>query len=285
MKDKKQSLLRQRFLNKYRLVILKEDSYEEKFSYRLSGLNIFLLSSLLAGVIISLTTSLIAFTPLKEYIPGYDSTLLRANAVKNIEIVDSLTRVVYNNQKFINSVGAVISGDIQKNDIETNLSSTINPSTKANIKITLEDSVLRKIVEKEDRFNALEPANKKVDFVLFSPVVGKISSNFDPSLRHYGIDIALPLKTPVKSIAAGSVVFSELTVQTGHVIIIKHLFGLVSVYKHNDSGLIRQGDLIESGQVIAFSGNSGEITTGPHLHFELWREGSPVDPTEYINFE
>ena len=285
MKDKKQSLLRQRFLNKYRLVILKEDSYEEKFSYRLSGLNIFLLSSLSAGVIISLTTSLIAFTPLKEYIPGYDSTLLRANAAKNIEIVDSLTRVVYNNQKFINSVGAVISGDIQKNDIETNLSSTINPSTKANIKITLEDSVLRKIVEKEDRFNALEPANKKVDFVLFSPVVGKISSNFDPGLRHYGIDIALPLKTPVKSIAAGSVVFSELTVQTGHVIIIKHLFGLVSVYKHNDSGLIRQGDLIESGQVIAFSGNSGEITTGPHLHFELWREGSPVDPTEYINFE
>ena len=285
MKDKKQSLLRQRFLNKYRLVILKEDSYEEKFSYRLSGLNIFLLSSLLAGVIISLTASLIAFTPLKEYIPGYDSTLLRANAVKNIEIVDSLTRVVYNNQKFINSVGAVISGDIQKNDIETNLSSTINPLLKADIKITLEDSVLRKIVEKEDRFNALEPANKKVDFVLFSPVVGKISSNFDPGLRHYGIDIALPLKTPVKSIAAGSVVFSELTVQTGHVIIIKHLFGLVSVYKHNDSGLIRQGDLIESGQVIAFSGNSGEITTGPHLHFELWREGSPVDPTEYINFE
>ena len=180
MKDKKQSLLRQRFLNKYRLVILKEDSYEEKFSYRLSGLNIFLLSSLLAGVIISLTTSLIVFTPLKEYIPGYDSTLLRTNAVKNIEIVDSLTRVVYNNQKFINSVGAVISGDIQKNDIETNLSSTISPSSKANIKITLEDSVLRKIVEKEDRFNALEPANKKVDFVLFSPVVGEISSNFDP---------------------------------------------------------------------------------------------------------
>ena len=285
MKDKKQSLLRQRFLNKYRLVILKEDSYEEKFSYRLSGLNIFLLSSLLTGVIISLTTSLIAFTPVKEYIPGYDSTLLRANAVKNIEIVDSLTRVVYNNQKFINSVGGVISGDIQKNDIETNLSSTINPSSKPDIKITSEDSVLRKIVEKEDKFNALEPANKKVDFVLFSPVVGEISSNFDPGLRHYGIDIALPLKTPVKSIAAGSVVFSELTVQTGHVIIIKHSFGLVSVYKHNDSGLIRQGDLIESGQVIAFSGNSGEITTGPHLHFELWREGSPVDPTEYINFE
>ena len=285
MKDKKKSFIRRSLSNKYRLVILKEDSYEEKFSYRLSGLNIFLLTSLLAVMVVLVTTSIIAFTPLKEYIPGYDSTSLRANAVKNIEIVDSLTKVVYNNQKFINSVGAVISGDMKKVEIETNLSTSSNVSERPNIKTTTEDSVLRKIVEKEDRFNALEPVNKKVDFVLFSPVVGEISSNFDPGIKHYGIDIALPLKTPVKSIASGSVVFSELTVQTGYVIIIKHSFGLVSVYKHNDSSLIRQGDLIESGQVIAFSGNSGEITTGPHLHFELWREGSPVDPKEYINFE
>ena len=285
MKDKKKSFIRRGLSNKYRLVILKEDSYEEKFSYRLSGLNIFLLTSLLAVLVVLVTTSIIAFTPLKEYIPGYDSTSLRANAVKNIEIVDSLTKVVYNNQKFINSVGAVISGDMKKVEIETNLSTSSNASERPNIKTTTEDSVLRKIVEKEDRFNALEPVNKKVDFVLFSPVVGEISSNFDPAIKHYGIDIALPLKTPVKSIASGSVVFSELTVQTGYVIIIKHSFGLVSVYKHNDSSLIRQGDLIESGQVIAFSGNSGEITTGPHLHFELWREGSPLDPKEYINFE
>ena len=285
MKDKKKSFIRRSLSNKYRLVILKEDSYEEKFSYRLSGLNIFLLTSLLAVLVVLVTTSIIAFTPLKEYIPGYDSTSLRANAVKNIEIVDSLTKVVYNNQKFINSVGAVISGDMKKVEIETNLSTSSNASERPNIKTTTEDSVLRKIVEKEDRFNALEPVNKKVDFVLFSPVVGEISSNFDPGIKHYGIDIALPLKTPVKSIASGSVVFSELTVQTGYVIIIKHSFGLVSVYKHNDSSLIRQGDLIESGQVIAFSGNSGEITTGPHLHFELWREGSPLDPKEYINFE
>ena len=270
MKDKKKSFIRRSLSNKYRLVILKEDSYEEKFSYRLSGLNIFLLTSLLAVLVVLVTTSIIAFTPLKEYIPGYDSTSLRANAVKNIEIVDSLTKVVYNNQKFINSVGAVISGDMKKVEIETNLSTSSNASERPNIKTTTEDSVLRKIVEKEDRFNALEPVNKKVDFVLFSPVVGEISSNFDPGIKHYGIDIALPLKTPVKSIASGSVVFSELTVQTGYVIIIKHSFGLVSVYKHNDSSLIRQGDLIESGQVIAFSGNSGEITTGPHLHFELW---------------
>jgi len=285
MKDKKQSFIRRGLSNKYRLVILKEDSYEEKLSYRLSGLNIFLLTSLLAVIVVFVTISIIAFTPFKEYIPGYDSTSLRLNAVKNIEIVDSLTKVVYNNQKFINSVGSVISGDIKKDDIEANLSTSSNVSERTNIKITIEDSVLRKIVEKEDRFNVLEPANKKVDFVLFSPVVGEITSNFDPSIMHYGIDVALPLKTPVKSIAAGSVVFSELTVQTGYVIIIKHSFGLVSAYKHNDSALIRQGDLIEPGQVIAFSGNSGEITTGPHLHFELWRDGSPVDPTEYLNFE
>ena len=99
MKDKKQSFIRRGLSNKYRLVILKEESYEEKFSYRLSGLNVFLLTSLLAVIVVFVTISIIAFTPLKEYIPGYDSTSLRLNAVKNIEIVDSLTKVVYNNQK------------------------------------------------------------------------------------------------------------------------------------------------------------------------------------------
>ena len=285
MKNKKHNFLRQKLLNKYRFVILNEDSYEEKLSYKLTGLNIFLLMSFLAVLIIGVTTSLIAFTSLKEYIPGYDSTELRTKAVKNIETLDSLTQVIYSNQGFINSIGGVITGETQKEEIiieEIDVEKVFN---NKNLKTNKEDSILRKIVEKEDKFNALDSAVKKVDFVLFSPVVGKVTSGFDFGTKHFGIDVALPLKTPVKAVAGGTVVFAEWTVQTGFVIILEHTFGLTSIYKHNDSGIIKQGDLIEPGQVIAFSGNTGELTSGPHLHFELWREGNPINPLDYINFE
>ena len=285
MKNKKRNFLRQKLLNRYRFVILNEDSYEEKLSYKLTGLNIFLLMSFLAVLIIGVTTSLIAFTSLKEYIPGYDSTELRTKAVKNLETLDSLTQVIYSNQGFINSIGGVITGETQKDEIiieEIDVEKVFN---NKNLKTNKEDSILRKIVEKEDKFNALDSAAKKVDFVLFSPVVGKVTSGFDFGTKHFGIDVALPLKTPVKAVAGGTVVFAEWTVQTGFVIILEHTFGLTSIYKHNDSGIIKQGDLIEPGQVIAFSGNTGELTSGPHLHFELWREGNPINPLDYINFE
>ena len=235
-----------------------------------------MLTTFLAILIIGLTASLIAFTSLKEYIPGYDSTELRTKALKNIERVDSLTQVIYSNQEFINSIGGVITGEIQKKEIKSDQNEVNELFIEKALKTSKEDSVLRKIVEKEDKFNALEPITKKVDFVLFSPVVGT---------KHFGIDVALPLKTPIKAVAGGTVVFAEWTVQTGFVIILKHTFGLISIYKHNDSGLIKQGDLIEPGQVIAFSGNTGELTTGPHLHFELWRDGNPINPQDYINFE
>lgn len=285
MKNKKRNFLRQKLLNRYRFVILNEDSYEEKLSYKLTGLNIFLLMSFLAVLIIGVTTSLIAFTSLKEYIPGYDSTELRAKAAKNLETLDSLTQVIYSNQGFINSIGGVITGETQKEEIiieEIDVDKVFN---NKNLKTNKEDSILRKIVEKEDKFNALDSGVKKVDFVLFSPVVGKVTSGFDFGTKHFGIDVALPLKTPVKAVAGGTVVFAEWTVQTGFVIILEHTFGLTSIYKHNDSGIIKQGDLIEPGQVIAFSGNTGELTSGPHLHFELWREGNPINPLDYINFE
>lgn len=285
MKNKKHNFLRQKLLNKYRFVILNEDSYEEKLSYKLTGLNIFLLTSFLAVLIIGVTTSLIAFTSLKEYIPGYDSTELRTKAVKNIETLDSLTQVIYSNQGFINSIGGVITGETQKEEIIIEKIDVEKVFNNKNLKTNKEDSILRKIVEKEDKFNALDSAVKKVDFVLFSPVVGKVTSGFDFGTKHFGIDVALPLKTPVKAVAGGTVVFAEWTVQTGFVIILKHTFGLTSIYKHNDSGIIKQGDLIEPGQVIAFSGNTGELTSGPHLHFELWREGNPINPLDYINFE
>jgi murein DD-endopeptidase MepM/ murein hydrolase activator NlpD len=284
MNIKEKKPFSQRLLNKYRLVVLNEATYEERLSYKLSRLNIFLFFSLIAILIIISTICLIAFTSVKEYIPGYDSTVLRTNAVKNIETLDSLTLVIEKNQDFINSIGSVILGETTKSEAQKEIKVRIDISD-IEFKVNQEDSLLRKVVEKEDRFNVLESATSKVKYVLISPIFGQVTSRFDYGIKHFGTDIAVPINSPVKSIAKGAVVLAEWTVQTGYVIVIEHAYGLTSVYKHNDSGLISQGDLVEPGQVIALSGNTGELTTGPHLHFELWREGIPVNPENYVSFE
>ena len=145
--------------------------------------------------------------------------------------------------------------------------------------------MLRNLVEKEDRFNTIESASPNVEYVLYSPISGKISSAFDISEKHFGVDVPAVTNTPVKAVSDGKVILSEWTIDTGFVIVLEHSFNLISVYKHNSSGLISQGDYVKSGQAIALSGNTGELTTGPHLHFELWNNGNPVDPLEYISFE
>ena len=284
-KKKEKKPLRERLLNKYRLVVLNEATYEERFSYRLSRLNVFLLFSLVSILIISITICLIAFTSIKEYIPGYDSTLLRIKAVKNIETLDSLTFVVEKNQDYLNSIGSVILGETIKKETLNEDKAFNPPLSNIKLKTIKDDSLLRKIVEKEDRFNVLESASSNVQFVLINPIVGQVTSEFDYGIKHFGVDIAAPVNSPVKAIAKGTVVFAEWTIQTGYVVIIDHLYGLTSAYKHNNSGLVSQGDLVESGQVIALSGNTGEFTTGPHLHFELWRDGSPANPEDYVSFE
>ena len=285
MKEKEKKPFKERLLNKYRLVVLNEDTYEEKFSYKLNKLNIFLLIALTGITLVVTTIGLIAFTSVKEYIPGYDSSVLRQNAIKNIGLLDSLEQVVNKNQNFINSVGAVILGDISEEQLTKETVLARVDISELDFKTNKEDSLLRSLVQKEDRFNTIESASPKVEYVLYSPISGQISSGFDIGDKHYGVDVPAVTNTPVKAISDGRVVFSEWTIDTGFVIIIEHSFNLISVYKHNSSGLISQGDYVKSGQAIALSGNTGELTTGPHLHFELWSNGNPVDPLEYISFE
>lgn len=285
MKKNAKKPLKQRLLNKYRLVVLNEETYEERISYKLTRLNIFLFVAVVSSLLVVTTIGLIAFTSVKEYIPGYDSTLLRKKALENIETLDSLEKVIQTNQKFINSVGSVILGDVSEKDIVKEASIVKVDVSELDFKINIEDSLLRSIVEKEDRFNAFENANPKVEYVLIRPISGKISSQFDLNEKHFGVDIPASTNTPIKSVSDGRVIFSEWTIDTGYVIIVEHSFGLTSVYKHNSTGLVNQGDYVNSGQAIALSGNTGELSTGPHLHFELWSNGNPVDPIEYISFE
>ena len=148
-----------------------------------------------------------------------------------------------------------------------------------------EDSLLREYIEEEDRFNLTTSQLIIENKNLYQPVLGEITQKFNYKEEHFAIDIAVDTGTPIKSVSDGRVVLSEWTMETGHVIIVDHGDMLLSVYKHNSSLLKSQNELVTAGEVIALSGNQGTLTTGPHLHFELWKNGVPIDPEEFFNFK
>lgn len=285
-KTKRRKEIKRKLLHKYRLVILNESTFEEKISFKLSRLNVFVTGSLIMIGLIGFTTLLIAFTPLREYIPGYSSTKLKRQATELTYKTDSLVRTLNYTNRYLENVRMVLKGDIENNEMNRDSlfeQFKIDPST-VDLTPTREDSLLRAEVALEDKYNLFERGLNKKSMVLFPPVTGTVSMSYDLEQKHYAVDIVAPKDTPVKAVANGTVIFSEWTADTGYVIIIEHPDGLLSVYKHNGSLAKFQGSVVRGGEVIASVGNTGELTTGPHLHFELWEAGNSVDPSNFIDF-
>ncbi|HEY5688305.1 MAG TPA: M23 family metallopeptidase [Yeosuana sp.] len=276
-----------KLLDKYRLVVLNEETFEERLSFKLTRLNVFVLASLSTIILILLTTVLIAFTPLREYIPGYSSTALKRQATELNYKTDSLQQAILMNEKYYASIKKVLQGD--QSVVDFNRDSIIQAvkleASEVDLNPILEDSLLRQKVDKEDKYNLFESATSATNFVLFPPANGPISEPYNLKEKHYAVDIVVAKNTPIKATADGVVVFAEWTATTGYVIIIEHSYGLISVYKHNASLTKSQGDLVKAGEVIATAGNLGQLSTGPHLHFELWNDGYPVNPTNFIDFK
>ena len=278
---------RNKLLDKYRLVILNEDTFEERIAFKLTRLNVFVFGS--AGIIllILITYFIIAFTSLREYIPGYSSTALKKQATELNYKTDSLQRVLVLNERYYTSIKKVLQGDVSALDINKDsiIEATKLEASEVDLTPIIEDSLLREKVDKEDKYNLFESAISSTNFVLFPPVNGTISESYNLEEKHYAVDIVVAKDTPVKATADGTVIFAEWTASTGNVMIIEHSYGLISVYKHNAALIKSQGDLVKAGEVIATAGNSGELSTGPHLHFELWNDGYPINPSNFIDFE
>ena len=286
-KKKKPKRIARKLLDKYRLVILNEETFEERISFKLSRLNVFVVASLSTIILIVLTTVLIAFTPLREYIPGYSSAALKKKATVLSYKTDSLQQVISMNEKYYASIKKVLQGDVSSVDFNKDsiIQAVKQEADEVDLSPITEDSILREKVDKEDKYNLFESATSASNFVLFPPVNGPISEPYNVKEKHYAVDIVVAKDTPIKSVADGVVVFAEWTASTGYVIIIEHSYGLISVYKHNTSLTKTQGDLVKAGEVIATAGSSGELSAGPHLHFELWNDGYPVNPTNFIDFK
>ena len=279
--------IKRKLLDKYRLIILNEHTFEERLSINLTRLNVFILVSLSAIILVVLTTVLIAFTPLREYIPGYSSASLKKKATELNYKTDSLQQVITLNDRYYESIKKVLQGEVSKVDFarDSMIQAVKLEASEVNLKPTQEDSLLREKVDKEDKYNLFESATSASNFVLFPPVNGTISESYNVKKKHFAVDIVVAKGTPIKATADGIVIFAEWTASTGYVVIIEHSYGLISVYKHNSALTKTQGDLVKAGEVIATAGNAGELSTGPHLHFELWNDGYPINPTNFIDFK
>ena len=285
-KKRNKKKLQKKLLHKYRLVVLNEDTFEERFAVKLTRLNVFFLTSLAAIILVTLTTLLIVFTPLREYIPGYSYAALQKKALQLDTKTDSLMKTINMNDAYINSLKRVLRGEVSTVIINKD---SIFKAAQVDTDIlelnrSKADSLLREKVRNEDKYNLFETASAVKDFVFFPPVKGSISSEFDLNEKHFAVDIVIPINTPVKATSDGRVFFASWTSDAGYVIIIDHGDELISAYKHNSSLTKFQGDFVKAREVIAISGASGELSTGPHIHFELWSNGIPLNPTNFIDF-
>lgn len=285
-KKKRKERILEKLLHRYRLVILNDDTFEERISFNINRLNVAIVIVFLSLILVSLTSVLIAFTPLREYVPGYTTASVKNKATRLVYEVDSLETELAQTKTYFNSIKKVLTGDIDATRVKKDSMITRDTASKEDLDISPSkaDTLLREQVKQEEKYNLLPEAVSNTDYTLFAPIKGTVSRSFEAEEGHYGIDINAREGSPIKAVRDGSVIFSEWTVETGFVIIMEHQFGLISVYKHNENLLKEQGDLVKSGEVIARLGNTGTLSSGAHLHFELWSDGYPVNPEDYINF-
>ena len=287
MKNKKQ---KKNSLNKltrtYKVVVSSEDTFEERLSFSTNKFNVFLVLSLYSIILIAFTISVVFFTQIREMVPGYSSSDLLTQAIYLTKKTDSLENELELNNTFYKSIENVLSGKTEQIIYKDTLALS-NEKDNIDFQAVLtnaEDSILRKYVEEEDKFNLTKNELVIENKMFVSPVKGQITQKFDPLNNHFALDILVDTGTPVKSILEGKVIFSEWSVDTGHVLIIDHGDDIISVYKHNSKVLKTQNNFVKAGEVIAYSGNQGTLSTGPHLHFELWKNGTPINPEPLFNF-
>lgn len=275
--------------SKFRLVVLNDQTLEEKFSLRLTPMNILISGGISALLLITLTLYLIAFTPLREYIPGYTDVNIRRNLVQLARKADSLDYQLNANDVYLSRLVNVLNGNEDTASLVRQERDPLRYDTIRALARSEQDSLLRLEMEAVDRYQLTESFDKPFSTgvgstAFFAPLKGTVTTKFSALQKHYGIDIVSGPNEVIKSALDGTVIMASFTSETGYVIGVQHANNIFTFYKHNSALLKRSGDHVKAGDVIAIIGSTGEYSSGPHLHFELWYNGSPVNPLDYISF-
>ncbi len=282
MRNKWAAMLR----DKYRLILYNDTSLQSVWTFKLSPVKVFTVVSLFSVFMISLVVFLVASTPLREYIPGYPREEYREMLLRNVMLVDSLENELALRDKFFSDLRSVVSGEIPEE--RSSGKEVTEKNTRIDYKPFNTDSVFQDRILEERLNLTAAPGREKGEtperIHFYIPVKGLITNKFDARKEHYGVDLVGQPNSRISAVLGGTVLFSGWTLETGNVIYLQHENNLTSAYKHNAELLKRTGERVKAGEAIAIIGNSGELSTGPHLHFELWYNGQPVDPEKYIVF-
>ena len=273
-----------KLLHKYRFVIMTDSSFEEKLSVKLSRLNVLAFAGIIVFVCFFSTLILISYTPLSEYVPGKSSAEVQKGLIALSLKSDSLESILLKRAVYLENINNIISGNELINPIE---GEDITPKQEGEIVFekSKEDSLLRVSVEAEDKSSLyIKSVSENNYLMFFTPLTGLISDGYNSKTKHFGVDLVAKEKSRISSVLDGTVIISHWTSETGHVIAIQHKNDYISLYKHNSLLLKEVGDFVNAGDHVAIIGNSGELSSGPHLHFELWHKGTPVNPENYISF-
>ena len=277
--------------SKFRFVILNDETFEEKFSLVLTRTNVWVFFSIVAFSLVFLTAAAIVYTPLKYFIPGFGDYNYRGDILKLQVKTDSLANELQARQLWLENLMNVAEGNIDSVRPPKQAPGNIDKSKIDLHQVADAEKELRKTVEEEENFSLSMEARKNNEAVgevkqmhLIAPVTGYVTDKYDVAKEHFGIDIASKADEPVKAVFDGRVVSATYTLETGYVIAVQHTGNLVSLYKHNSRITKKAGDAVKGGDVIGFVGNTGENSTGPHLHFELWHDGRSLNPADYIVF-
>lgn len=275
--------------NKYRFQVVEEETYKVKFVFLLSRLNVFVLVSTVFVSFFLFIFCLIAYTPIKQYVPGFAGLEESKEVIKLKIKTEKLSDEMSQKQMYLDNLLSIVNGGT---GLPTKKGKQGEVISKDSIDIELNSkniTKLREEVENRDKYNVVEIIKPKQSEIegefFFKPCNGVLSSRFNPSEGHFGVDIAAPMNVTVKAVLDGVVVFSGFAISTGYSIILQHDNQMLSVYKHNSESLVKVGKQVKAGDVIALVGNSGEETSGPHLHFEIWLNGKSINPQDYINFD
>ncbi len=276
----------EKFRHKYRLSIYRDETFEELLNLRLTKLNVLALLGIGIFLFLIIVISVIAYTPVRELIPGYPDENTIRNIYLNNYRLDSLELELSKRDAYFENIRRIISGE--KADMSLGPADTVSRPSRETFPRVTRDSVLRNMIE-ADQFSLPITENRKVrpaffNVMFFPPVKGLVTNSFNAAKQHYGTDIVAGADEVVKATLPGTVTMSGWTIETGNVIQLQHADNIITVYKHNAELLKHMGDHVKAGEPIAIIGNSGELTTGPHLHFELWYNGTPLNPQDYISF-
>jgi murein DD-endopeptidase MepM/ murein hydrolase activator NlpD len=274
--------------NRYRLLIMNETTFDERFSMLLSPLNVIAGFAMISLAIAVIVVSAIVFTPLKEYIPGYSDTQTRLRALNAAVQADSLEQAQLIYKSYFDNLRRILRDEVGQDSLETQVENT-QVYDELDFSVSDEENALRQEIESRERY-ALSASGGDEDIaglpgvLFFAPIRGQITSSFDSSIEHFGVDVTAPEGEAIKAVYDGVVTLASFTSDGGNVIQIQHANNLLSVYKHNSVLLKKVGDQVTAGESIAIIGNTGEFSDGPHLHFELWHKGAPLNPQEFISF-